>query len=156
MIKILIILFSIILVNNCSNTFTRTLANNEYLCSFKKSSDITVDFSLKFYDKQAHIISWWINRGYKNLVVDFHDNEDDIYRDYIIDEKIIVYKKLHNNQNNILLVLDTDTLIGDYNEENVKRSKVICINDPKASYKMSLKIAIGKKNYEEFLKQKGL
>jgi hypothetical protein len=29
------------------------------------------------------------------------------------------------------------------------------VEDPKASYKMSLKIAIGKKNYAAFAKQKG-
>ena len=156
MIKIVIIFFSIILVNNCSNIYKRTLTNIEYLCSFRNSSDIAVDFSLKFYDKHTHIISWWIDRGYKNLVVDFNDNERDVYRDYIFDEKIIIYKKLHDNQNNILLVLDADTLIGFYAEENVFRSKVICIDDPKASYKMSLKIAIGEKNYDAFLKQKGL
>ena len=51
--------------------------------------------------------------------------------------------------------LDTKTLTGFYIDQSIVRSEVFCIDDPRASYKMSLKIAIGKKNYAAFAKQKG-
>jgi TFIIF-interacting CTD phosphatase-like protein len=72
-----------------------------------------------------------------------------------LDQKINIYKRLDDSQNKILLSIDVDTLTGIYDDQNIVRSKVICIDDQKASYKMSLKIAIGKKNYAAFAKQKG-
>jgi len=153
--RILLVLFSIVLLNNCSHTDTRNLSGIEYLCSFKDSSSNTVDFSLKFLRNKVQIISWWIDREYKNLVIDHHKNESDIFRAYTYDQNINIHKKFNNNQNNILLSLDPNTLTGSYTDKNIIRSRVFCVNDPKASYKMNLKIAIGKKNYAAFAKQKG-
>ena len=153
--KIFLIFFSIVLLNNCSNIDKRNLSAAEYLCSFSDTSDNTVDFSLKFLNDHVHIISWWIDRGYKDLVVDYHDGEVDVFRSYTLGQKIIIYKRLDDSQNKILLSIDVDTLTGLYDDQDIDRSKVICIDDQKASYKMSLKIAIGKKNYATFAKQKG-
>ena len=153
--KIFLIFFSIVLLNNCSNIDKRNLSAAEYLCSFSDTSDNTVDFSLKFLNDHVHIISWWIYRGYKDLVVDYHDGEVDVFRSYTLGQKIIIYKRLDDSQNKILLSIDVDTLTGLYDDQDIDRSKVICIDDQKASYKMSLKIAIGKKNYAAFAKQKG-
>ena len=89
------------------------------------------------------------------MVVDYHDGEIDVFRSYNLDQKINIYKRLDDSQNKILLSIDVDTLTGIYDDQNIVRSKVICIDDQKASYKMSLKIAIGKKNYAAFAKQKG-
>jgi hypothetical protein len=89
------------------------------------------------------------------LVVDYHDGEIDVFRSYTLDQKINIYKRLDDNQNKVLLSIDVDTLTGIYDDQDIVRSKVICIDDQKASYKMSLKIAIGKKNYAAFAKQKG-
>ena len=89
------------------------------------------------------------------MVVDYHDGEIDVFRSYNLDQKINIYKRLDDSQNKILLSIDIDTLTGIYDDQNIVRSKVICIDDQKASYKMSLKIAIGKKNYAAFAKQKG-
>jgi len=153
--KIFLIFFSIILLSNCSNIDKRNLSSAEYLCSFSDTSNNTVDFSLKFLNDQVHIISWWIDRGYKDLVVDYHDGEIDVFRSYTMDQKINIYKRLDDSQNKVLLSIDVDTLTGIYDDQDIVRSKVICIDDQKASYKMSLKIAIGKKNYAAFAKQKG-
>ena len=153
--KIFLIFFSIVLLNNCSNIDKRNLSAAEYLCSFLDTSDNTVDFSLKFLNDHVHIISWWIDRGYKDLVVDYHDGEVDVFRSYTLGQKIVIYKRLDDSQNKILLSIDVDTLTGLYSDQDIDRSKVICIDDQKASYKMSLKIAIGKKNYAAFAKQKG-
>ena len=153
--KIFLIFFSIILLSNCSNIDKRNLSSDEYLCSFSDTSNNTVDFALKFLNDQVHIISWWIDRGYKDLVVDYHDGEIDVFRSYTLDQKINIYKRLDNSQNRVLLSIDVDTLTGIYDDQDIVRSKVICIDDQKASYKMSLKIAIGKKNYAAFAKQKG-
>ena len=153
--KIFLIFLSIILLSNCSNIEKRNLSSAEYLCSFSDTSNNTVDFSLKFLNDQVHIISWWIDRGYKDLVVDYHDGEIDVFRSYTLDQKINIYKRLDNSQNKVLLSIDVDTLTGVYDDQDIVRSKVICIDDQKASYKMSLKIAIGKKNYAAFAKQKG-
>ena len=153
--KIFLIFFSIVLLSNCSNIDKRNLSTAEYLCSFSDTSNNTVDFSLKFLDDYVHIVSWWIDRGYKDLVVDYHDGEIDVFRSYNLDQKINIYKRLDDSQNKILLSIDIDTLTGIYDDQNIVRSKVICIDDQKASYKMSLKIAIGKKNYAAFAKQKG-
>ena len=153
--KIFLIFFSIILLTNCSNIDKRNLSSAEYLCSFSDTSNNTVDFSLKFLNDQVHIISWWIDRGYKDLVVDYHDGEIDVFRSYTMDQKINIYKRLDDSQNKVLLSIDVDTLTGIYDDQDIVRSKVICIDDQKASYKMSLKIAIGKKNYAAFAKQKG-
>ena len=153
--KIFLIFFSIVLLNNCSNIDKRNLSAAEYLCSFSDTSDNTVDFSLKFLNDHVHIISWWIDRGYKDLVVDYHDGEVDVFRSYTLGQKIIIYKRLDDSQNKILLSIDVDTLTGLYDDQDIDRSKVICIDDQKASYKMSLKISIGKKNYAAFAKQKG-
>ena len=153
--KIFLIFFSIVLLSNCSNINKRNLSTAEYLCSFSDTSHNTVDFSLKFLNDHVHIISWWIDRGYKDLVVDYHDGEVDVFRSYTLGQKIVIYKRLDDNQNKILLSIDVDTLTGLYNDQDVDRSTVICIDDQKASYKMSLKIAIGKKNYAAFAKQKG-
>ena len=142
-------------MSNCSNIDKRNLSSAEYLCSFSDISNNTVDFSLKFFNDQVHIISWWIDRGYKDLVVDYHDGEIDVFRSYTLDQKINIYKRLDNSQNRVLLSIDVDTLTGIYDDQDIVRSKVICIDDQKASYKMSLKIAIGKKNYAAFAKQKG-
>ena len=84
-----------------------------------------------------------------------HDGEINVFRSYNLDQKINIYKRLDDSQNKILLSIDIDTLTGIYDDQNIVRSKVICIDDQKASYKMSLKIAIGKKNYAAFAKQKG-
>ena len=153
--KIFLIFFSIVLLSNCSNINKRNLSTSEYLCSFSDTSHNTVDFSLKFLNDHVHIISWWIDRGYKDLVVDYHDGEVDVFRSYTLGQKIVIYKRLDDSQNKILLSIDVDTLIGLYSDQDIDRSKVICIDDQKASYKMSLKIAIGKKNYAAFAKQKG-
>jgi len=153
--KIFLIFFSIVLLSNCSNINKRNLSTSEYLCSFSDTSHNTVDFSLKFLNDHVHIISWWIDRGYKDLVVDSHDGEVDVFRSYTLGQKIVIYKRLDDNQNKILLSIDVDTLTGLYNDQDIDRSTVICIDDQKASYKMSLKIAIGKKNYAAFAKQKG-
>ena len=153
--KIFLIFFSIVLLSNCSNIDKRNLSTVEYLCSFSDTSNNTVDFSLKFLNDHVHIISWWIDRGYKDLVVDYHDGEVDVFRSYTLGQKIVIYKRLDDNQNKILLSIDVDTLTGLYNDQDIDRSTVICIDDQKASYKMSLKIAIGKKNYAAFAKQKG-
>ena len=153
--KIFLIFFSIVLLSNCSNINKRNLSTSEYLCSFSDTSHNTVDFSLKFLNDHVHIISWWIDRGYKDLVVDYHDGEIDVFRSYTLGQKIVIYKRLDDSQNKILLSIDVDTLIGLYSDQDIDRSKVICIDDQKASYKMSLKIAIGKKNYAAFAKQKG-
>jgi hypothetical protein len=153
--KIFLIFFSIILLSNCSNIDKRNLSTAEYLCSFSDTSNNNVDFSLKFLNDNFHIVSWWIDRGYKDLVVDYHDGEIDVFRSYNLDQKINIYKRLDDSQNKILLSIDVDTLTGIYDDQNIVRSKVICIDDQKASYKMSLKIAIGKKNYAAFAKQKG-
>ena len=153
--KIFLIFFSIVLLSNCSNINERNLSTSEYLCSFSDTSHNTVDFSLKFLNDHVHIISWWIDRGYKDLVVDYHDGEIDVFRSYTLGQKIVIYKRLDDSQNKILLSIDVDTLIGLYSDQDIDRSKVICIDDQKASYKMSLKIAIGKKNYAAFAKQKG-
>ena len=153
--KIFLIFFSIVLLSNCSNINKRNLSTAEYLCSFSDTSHNTVDFSLKFLNDHVHIISWWIDRGYKDLVVDYHDGEIDVFRSYTLGQKIVIYKRLDDNQNKILLSIDVDTLTGLYNDQDIDRSTVICIDDQKASYKMSLKIAIGKKNYAAFAKQKG-
>ena len=143
------------MLSNCSNIDKSNLSTSEYLCSFSDTSNNTVDFSLKFFDDHVHIVSWWIDRGYKDLVVDYHDGEIDVFRSYNLDQKINIYKRLDDSQNKILLSIDIDTLTGIYDDQNIVRSKVICIDDQKASYKMSLKIAIGKKNYAAFAKQKG-
>ena len=153
--KIFLIFFSIVLLSNCSNIDKRNLSTVEYLCSFSDTSNKTVDISLKFLNDHVHIISWWIDRGYKDLVVDYHDGEVDVFRSYTLGQKIDIYKRLDDSQNKILLSIDLDTLTGIYDDKDVVRSKVICIDDQKASYKMSLKIAIGKKNYAAFAKQKG-
>jgi hypothetical protein len=153
--KIFLIFFSIVLLSNCSNINKRNLSTAEYLCSFSDTSNNTVDFSLKFLNDHVHIISWWIDRGYKDLVVDYHDGEVDVFRSYTLGQKIDIYKRLDDSQNKILLSIDVDTLTGIYDDQDIIRSKVICIDDQKASYKMSLKIAIGKKNYAAFAKQKG-
>jgi len=135
----------------------RNLLGSEYLCNFKDSSNNTVDFSLKFLKDKVQIISWWIDREYKNLVVDHHKEEIDIFRNYNFNKnKIInIYKKYDNKKSSILLNLDTKTLTGSYIDQSIVRSEVFCIDDSRASYKMSLKIAIGKKNYAAFAKQKG-
>jgi hypothetical protein len=103
----------------------------------------------------VQIISWWIDRAYINLVVDHHKDEIDIFRNYNFDKNINIYKIYDNNESDILLNIDPKTLTGSYIDESIVRSVVVCVDDPKASYKMSLKIAIGKKNYAAFAKQKG-
>ena len=155
--RIIIVLLSITLLNNCSNSDVRNLPGSEYLCNFKDSSNNTVDFSLKFLKDKVQIISWWIDREYKNLVVDHNKEEIDIFRNYNFNKnKIInIYKKYDNKKSSILLNLDTKTLTGSYIDQSIVRSEVFCIDDSRASYKMSLKIAIGKKNYAAFAKQKG-
>ena len=144
--KIIIVLLSIILLNNCSNSDMRNLAGSEYLCSFKDSSNNNVDFSIKFFKDKVQIISWWIDREYKNLVVDHHKEEIDIFRNYNFNKNINIYKKYDDNESAILLNLYTKTLTGSYIDQSIVRSKVACTDDPTASYKMSLKIAIVKKN----------
>ena len=153
--RIIIVLLSIALLNNCSNSDMRNLSGSEYLCNFKDSLNNTVDFSLKFSKDKVQIISWWIDREYKNLVVDHHKEEIDIFRNYNFNRNINIYEKYDNNENAILLSLETKTLTGSYIDQSIVRSEVFCIDDPRASYKMSLKIAIGKKNYAAFAKQKG-
>ena len=155
--RIIIVLLSLTLLNNCSNSDMRNLSGDEYLCNFKDASNNTVDFSLYFSKDKVRIISSWIDREYKNLVVDHHKEEIDIFRNYNFNrnKSIKIYKKYDNNENTVLLSLDTKTLTGSYIDQNVVRSAVFCIDDPRASYKMSLKIAIGKKNYAAFAKQKG-
>ena len=153
--RIIIVLLLIALLNNCSNSDIRDLSGSEYLCSFKDSSNNTVDFSLKFLKDKVQIISWWIDREYINLVVDHHKDEIDIFRNYNFNKNINIYKIYDNNESDILLNIDPKTLTGSYIDESIVRSVVVCVDDPKASYKMSLKIAIGKKNYAAFAKQKG-
>jgi hypothetical protein len=153
--RIIIVLLSLTLLNNCSNSDIGDLSGSEYLCSFKDSSNNVVDFSLKFLRDEVQIISWWIDRKYENLVVDSHKDEIDIFRNYSLNSNINIYKKSNNNKSSILLNLNPKTLAGFYVDEHINRGKVFCIDDPRASYKMSLKIAIGKKNYAAFVKQKG-
>ena len=101
--RIIIVLLSITLLNNCSNSDIRDLSGSEYLCSFKDSSNNTVDFSLKFLKDKVQIISWWIDRAYINLVVDHHKDEIDIFRNYNFDKNINIYKIYDNNESDILL-----------------------------------------------------
>ena len=58
-------------------------------------------------------------------------------------------------KNKAYLKIDRNTLKGEYTNNNIEREELKCLVDPKASYKMSLKIAIGKKNYAAYAKQKG-
>jgi len=153
--RIIIVLLSLTLLNNCSNSDMGDLSGSEYLCSFKDSSNNVVDFSLKFLRDEVQIISWWIDREYENLVVDSHKDEIDIFRNYSLNSNINIYKKSNTNKSSILLNLNPKTLAGSYVDKSINRDKVFCIDDPRASYKMSLKIAIGKKNYAAFAKQKG-
>jgi hypothetical protein len=153
--RIIIVLLSLTLLNNCSNSDIGDLSGSEYLCSFEDSTNNAVDFSLKFSRDEVQIISWWIDREYENLVVDSHKDETDIFRNYSLDQNINIYKKSNNNKSSILLNLNPKTLAGSYVDESTNRGNVLCVDDPRASYKMSLKIAIGKKNYAAFAKQKG-
>jgi hypothetical protein len=59
-------------------------------------------------------------------------------------------------KNKAYLKIDKNTLRGEYVNNDIKRVELKCFDDPIASYKMSLKIAIGKKNYAAYAKQKGL
>ena len=96
--RIIIVLLSIALLNNCSNSDIRDLSGSEYLCSFKDSSNNTVDFSLKFLKDKVQIISWWIDREYINLVVDHHKDEIDIFRNYNFNKNINIYEKYFSNR----------------------------------------------------------
>ena len=126
---------------------------SELLCIFKTSTSNNVDFSIKFNDDYAEIKSWWIDRGYKNLIIDHREGENDIFREYEINENIKIFDKSNNKK--VFIKINRKTLDGAILDESVTRSKLKCNVDPKATYKMSLKIAIGKKNYEAYRKQKG-
>ena len=81
-------------------------------------------------------------------------------RGFQIEEIVVTAERREETINDVPLSLtafNTDALdqLGIYDDQDIIRSKVICIDDQKASYKMSLKIAIGKKNYATFAKQKG-
>jgi len=138
--------------------FSCTSKNNtnevsELLCIFKTSTSNNVDFSIKFNDDYAEIKSWWIDRGYKDLIIDYHEGENDIFRKYEINENIKIFDKSNNKK--VFIEINRKTLDGTILDESITRSKLKCNLDPKATYKMSLKIAIGKKNYEAYRKQKG-
>ncbi len=148
-------LLFIIVLNNCSSSYINSLSGTEYLCRFENSSNDIVDFSLKFFDKNVQITSWWIDRDYEDLVIDYHKNESDIYRSYTFNKDINIYRKLPNNKNDIYFKINKNTLIGKYVNQNITRSEIICSYDSKASYKMNLKIAIGKRNYDAYIKRKG-
>ena len=125
---------------------------SELLCIFKTSASNNVDFSSKFTDDDAEIKSWWIDRGYKDLIIDYNEGENDIFRKYEINENIKIFDKSNNKK--VFIEINRKTLDGTILDESITRSKLKCNLDPKATYKMSLKIAIGKKNYEAYTTQK--
>ena len=139
---------------SCSSFNNSSLDGKEFLCTFNNASNELVDFSLKFSDNKVHIISWWIDREYKNLVIDYHKGESDIFREYKINESINILGKNKDFKNKAYLKIDKNTLKGEYVNNDIEREGLKCFVDPKASYKMSLKIAIGKKNYAAYAKQK--
>ena len=153
--RYIIPLFFISHLVSCSNFNNSNLDGKEFLCTFNNASNELVDFSLKFSDNKVHIISWWIDREYKNLVIDYHKGESDIFREYKLNKSINILGKNKDFKNKAYLKIDKNTLRGEYANNNIEREELKCLVDPKASYKMSLKIAIGKKNYAAYSKQKG-
>ena len=153
--RYIILLVFISHLASCSSFNNSSLDGKEFLCTFNNTSNELVDFSLKFSDNKVHIISWWIDREYKNLVIDYHKGESDIFREYKLNKSINILGKNKDFKNKAYLKIDRNTLKGEYTNNNIEREELKCLVDPKASYKMSLKIAIGKKNYAAYAKQKG-
>lgn len=153
--RFIAILITAVFLGGCANLNNSSLDEKELLCTFYNSSNQTVDFSLKFSEKKVQIISWWIDREYKNLVIDYHKDENDIFREYKLDTNINILTKIPNSMNRVFIKIDKDTLQGKYTDQSFDRNDLKCSEDSKASYKMSLKIAIGKKNYDAYAKQKG-
>lgn len=154
--RYVVLLILIIHLVSCSSFNNSNLNGKEFLCTFNNASNEIVDFSLKFSDKKVQIISWWIDREYKDLVIDYQKDEGDILREYTLDNNINIMGKQSSFVDKPFLKIDKDTLKGQYANKNIERKELKCFSDPKASYKMSLKIAIGKKNYAAYAKQKGL
>lgn len=147
--RVLHIIILAFLLISCSSK--KDIKYDELLCVFQTSTSNNIDFSIKFNDEEVEIKSWWIDRGYKNLVIDYHEGENDIFRKYEINENIKIFDK----SKKVFIKINRKTLDGTILDESIIRSKLKCNVDPKATYKMSLKIAIGKKNYEAYRKQKG-
>ena len=147
--RVLHIIILAFLLISCSSK--KHIKYDELLCVFQTSTSNNIDFSIKFNDEEVEIKSWWIDRGYKNLVIDYHEGENDIFRKYEINENIKIFDK----SKKVFIKINRKTLDGTILDESIIRSKLKCNVDPKATYKMSLKIAIGKKNYEAYRKQKG-
>jgi hypothetical protein len=153
--RYIIILVFISHLVSCSSFNNSNLDGKEFLCTFNNTSNELVDFSLKFSDNKVHIISWWIDREYKNLVIDYQKGESDVYREYKLNKSINILGKNKDFKNKAYLKIDKKTLRGEYVNNDIERVELKCFDDPRASYKMSLKIAIGKKNYAAYAKQKG-
>ncbi|MEL0280655.1 MAG: hypothetical protein VW988_04515 [Gammaproteobacteria bacterium] len=149
--RVLHIIILAFLLISCSSK--KDSKYDELLCVFQTSTSENIDFSIKFNDKDVEIKSWWIDRGHKNLIIDYHEGENDIFRKYEIKENIKIFDKSNNKK--AFIKINRKTLEGTISDESIIRSKLKCNVDPKATYKMSLKIAIGKKNYEAYRKQKG-
>jgi len=149
--RVLHIIILAFLLISCSGK--KDIKYDELLCVFQTSTFNNIDFSIKFNNKDVEIKSWWIDRGYKNLIIDYHEDENDIFRKYEIKENIKIFDKSNNKK--AFIKINRKTLEGIIFDESIIRSKLKCNVDPKATYKMSLKIAIGKKNYEAYRKQKG-
>jgi len=147
--RVLHIIILAFLLISCSSK--KDIKYDELLCVFQTSTSNNIDFSIKFNDEEVEIKSWWIDRGYKNLVIDYHEGENDIFRKYEINENIKIFDK----SKKVFIKINRKTLDGTILDESITRSKLKCNLDPKATYKMSLKIAIGKKNYEAYRKRKG-
>lgn len=141
-----------LLIGCSSETNNRTF--DQLLCTFQTPSLKDVDFSIKFDNDFVEIKSWWIDRNYRDLVIDHHNDEADIFRRYEINETINIFYR-SSKVNEIFMKIDRNAFDGEFLDQSVARSDLQCYIDPKAAYKMSLKIAIGKKNYESYKKQKG-
>ena len=61
-----------------------------------------------------------------------------------INETINIFYR-SNKVNEIFMKIDRNAFDGEFLDQSVARSDLQCYIDPKAAYKMSLKIAIGKK-----------
>jgi hypothetical protein len=153
--RYIILLVFISHLGSCSSFYNSNLNGKEFLCTFNNASNELVDFSLKFSDNKVHIISWWIDRKYKDLVIDYQKGESDIFREYNLNKSINILGKNEDFKNKAYLKIDNNTLRGEYTNNDFERKELKCYVDPRASYKMSLKIAIGKKNYAAYAKQKG-
>lgn len=89
--RVLHIIILAFLLISCSGK--KDIKYDELLCVFQTSTSNNIDFSIKFNNKDVEIKSWWIDRGYKNLIIDYHEDENDIFRKYEIKENIKIFDK---------------------------------------------------------------